>query len=288
MNSKKIQPSSLFNTLLPIAEKDFELDENMLYNPPDTNVLHQLPRKKAFYSDWIYKDDGDELFYLYRYGNRNSKGDFYDPIPHPFPPQLDRVRQIVAPAFDGLLPNHCVDNFYEDGSKYIGFHDDKVESLVPDTGVATISLYGKDEPIVRYMELTPKNVENPSKPVEKYRIPMINGSLFFLGPKWLHSIVEEEKPVDPRLSLTFRVIKWTISNNTGTVFKNESSVKRKSESSQKLIPSKNAKPSPEFKSLSIAVIKSIKKEFKDEPDVDIGADKIKGNHIKFNALQPKL
>ena len=99
----------------------------------------------------------------------------------------------------GFLPNNCLMNYYLDGNSTMGYHSDSSEELLPDTGVAIISLGA--ERLISYKEKADK--EN------KVNYLLRNGALLYMDDavqsKWLHAI-PKAPGVGERISLTFRHI----------------------------------------------------------------------------------
>ncbi len=57
----------------------------------------------------------------------------------PMPEHLSNVCDLIQQKV-GFRPDNCLINRYLDGSSTMGFHADSLEELVPQTGVAIISL----------------------------------------------------------------------------------------------------------------------------------------------------
>ena len=113
-------------------------------------------------------------------------------------PKLDELCNSIEREL-GFLPNNCLLNFYPDGEASMGFHSDTSEDLVPETGVAIISL-GGERPIVYRLKA--------DKTVEAQFI-LESGSLLFMSDKmqeeWLHAIPRAPGS-RPRISATFRCV----------------------------------------------------------------------------------
>ena len=99
----------------------------------------------------------------------------------------------------GFLPNNCLMNYYLDGNSTMGYHSDSSEELLPDTGVAIISL--GSERHISYREKN--NKENKIKYLLK------NGAILHMNnevqEKWMHAI-PKAPGIGERISLTFRHI----------------------------------------------------------------------------------
>ena len=111
---------------------------------------------------------------------------------------LDSICKKIRNVF-GFLPNNCLMNYYPDGKASMGFHSDSSEELLPNTGVAIISLGA--ERVISYKEKA--NKEN------KVDYILRNGAILYMDDvvqnKWLHAIPKADG-VGERISLTFRHI----------------------------------------------------------------------------------
>ena len=90
-------------------------------------------------------------------------------------------------------------NYYLDGNSKMGFHSDSSEELLPNSGVAIISLGSERD--IAYRKIENKDV--------KVRYSLKPGSLLYmtdeLQQEWQHAI-PAHKGVGERISLTFRHI----------------------------------------------------------------------------------
>lgn len=120
------------------------------------------------------------------------------PIPWKLEELIDRVMKHMpadCPRFNGILVN-----YYRDGFHKIGMHSDDEADLDP-RYVVGLSLGAQ-----RHFDLHHK-----TNPEDKKRLELEDGSLVIMGPgcqdKYKHGIPEERKVNQPRISLTFRVMK---------------------------------------------------------------------------------
>jgi len=99
----------------------------------------------------------------------------------------------------GYLPNNCLMNFYQDGNSTMGYHSDSSEELLPDTGVAIISLGAERE--ISYREKANKD--------NKVKYLLKKGAILYMDnevqEKWMHAI-PRAPGIGERISLTFRHI----------------------------------------------------------------------------------
>jgi alkylated DNA repair dioxygenase AlkB len=102
----------------------------------------------------------------------------------------------------GVEFNSCLLNLYRNGKDSNGWHQDNEKELVKEPIIASIS-FGETRPFQL------KHIEN--KALDKIHIPLTHGSFLLMKGttqhKWKHQIPKTTKQIDPRINLTFRVIK---------------------------------------------------------------------------------
>ena len=95
----------------------------------------------------------------------------------------------------------CLLNLYRDGKDSNGWHADNEKELGTNPVIASVSLGGS-----RWFHL--KHRHNK---LLRYKVELKHGSLLVMSGKtqhyWLHQIPKTQKKADPRINLTFRVIK---------------------------------------------------------------------------------
>ncbi|MBL8605076.1 MAG: alpha-ketoglutarate-dependent dioxygenase AlkB [Myxococcales bacterium] len=140
----------------------------------------------------------------------------FNPEMVPFTPAVEALRR-AAEGLVGHPLNHALVQRYRDGRDWIGEHSDKTLDLVAHSKIVNVSL-GR----TRTMTLRPKRVG--AAPAETERVPMVDGSLFVLGPAsnaaWLHAITQARALEDdgPRISITLRHIGTFHDPRTGAVW----------------------------------------------------------------------
>ncbi|KAJ3029753.1 Alpha-ketoglutarate-dependent dioxygenase alkB 2 [Rhizophlyctis rosea] len=148
-----------------------------------------LPRDKAFYGDV----EADGSYPLYRYGGKD-----YPPV-RPWTPVLKILRDHIHEK-TGHFCNHVVVNRYLNGNDHIGYHRDKTRDFADNAAVCTLSFGGTRTLTIKYDNIFREEVE----------IQLGHGSLFILGAatnaEAKHRIKKTARPVDMRISLTFRRI----------------------------------------------------------------------------------
>jgi alkylated DNA repair dioxygenase AlkB len=121
--------------------------------------------------------------------------------PQPWTPLLAdiraRVEQTTRRTFNSVLLN-----YYRDGRDSMGMHSDDEPELGRDPAVAALSLGAP-----RVFTLKHKT----DKTVAPVRIALGEGSLLLMAGatqhNWRHGIARTARPVGPRISLTFRLIR---------------------------------------------------------------------------------
>lgn len=136
------------------------------------------------------------------YGN-NDKSYSYSGIvmdPHPFDAKLQELKG----ALDQLTQvnfTSCLMNLYRNGSDSNGWHADDEKELGINPVIASVSL-GQERVF---------HLKHKEKKEFKKRLLLEHGSLLLMKGVtqhcWLHQIPKSKKPMDPRINLTFRVIK---------------------------------------------------------------------------------
>lgn len=116
-----------------------------------------------------------------------------------FTAELLQLKQIVEEK-SGAKYNSCLLNLYHDGDEGMGWHSDNEPSIVKDAAIAALS-FGAE----RKMSFKHKETK------ETISLMLENGSLLVMGEGsqtlWWHSIPKTKKVMEPRISLTFRLMK---------------------------------------------------------------------------------
>ena len=114
------------------------------------------------------------------------------PLPGVLRPMIDRLAIQL-----GIRFNNCLLNHYQSGENTMGFHSDDTSCLLPETGVAIVSLGSEREITFRSKNDSSVN----------YSVTMLPGMLLSMDnevqEKWLHGI-QRAADVGPRISLTWR------------------------------------------------------------------------------------
>jgi hypothetical protein len=123
--------------------------------------------------------------------------------------------------------NHCVTNYYRNGTDFIGHHSDKDLDLDKEGVIVSVSL--GDE---RVLELKRRD-----SPQDTFRVVLPHGSMLILGPvtnkHFTHSILPKDESTWPRISLTFRRVLTFIDTNSGRLFGEGVAIKTLSELKQR-------------------------------------------------------
>jgi hypothetical protein len=172
-----------------------------------SNLDEELPRLQNLQADL-----SSCLVPVYRYPG-NYRGDEW--TTYQWSPLSFKVKKAVeknlAPLVEQQM-NHCVCNYYRDGSDFIGHHSDKDLDLDREGVIVSVSL--GDE---RILEL-----KRRSQPQDTFRVLLPHGSMLVLGPftnkLFTHSILTKEDASMPRASLTFRRVLTFLDLNSGRLF----------------------------------------------------------------------
>lgn len=108
--------------------------------------------------------------------------------------RVDRQAQV---RFNSVLLS-----LYRNGNDSLSWHQDDESELGEDPVIASVSFGATRSFQFRY---------KPDKNVNKVSVDLTHGSLLIMkGPTqrfWMHQVPKTSKPVDPRINLTFRVIR---------------------------------------------------------------------------------
>ena len=120
--------------------------------------------------------------------------------PLPFSPVLMKIKKRTE-QYSGISFTSCLLNLYRTGNDSNGWHSDDEKELGNCPVIASVSL-GQD----RYFHMRHK-----SNKEMKYKILLEHGSLLLMKGEtqhfWQHQIPKSKKQMNPRINLTFRVIK---------------------------------------------------------------------------------
>ena len=162
----------------------------------------------------LQADLSEHLIPIYRYPG-NYSGDDWETFEWS-PTSLKIKKAVEETLLQKQIMNHCVTNYYRDGTDFIAHHSDKDLDLNRDGVIVSVSL--GDE---RIMEL-----KRRAHPQDITRVALPPRSMLVLGPKtnkeFTHSILpKEDGGIDKksvRISLTLRDVKTFKDLNTGRLF----------------------------------------------------------------------
>jgi len=167
----------------------------------------ELPRLQN-----LQADIEDGLIPIYRYPG-NYSGDLWTTFE--WSPTSLQVKKAVEERLKPLVNqvmNHCVTNYYRDGTDFIAHHGDKDLDLNREGVIISVS-FGE----TRVLELRRRK-----EPRDTFRLVLPHRSMFVLGPhtnrEWTHSILPKEGNKGVRLSLTMRDVKTFRDLSTGRLF----------------------------------------------------------------------
>lgn len=123
--------------------------------------------------------------------------------PTPMPPQFEEVidRLVLFLPKGHPRPNAVLCNLYENGERYISQHSDNEKDLLPGSTICGLSLGA-----TRHFDLIAKDKSEP-----RFRQDLVSGSMIIMGDgtqkHYTHGVPVEKKVRNPRINLTFRVIR---------------------------------------------------------------------------------
>lgn len=128
----------------------------------------------------------------YTYSNRLKVAIEWSPI-------LDKLKNKVSEICKASF-NACLLNFYHSGNEGMGWHSDNEKELVEQATIASISLGDSRDFVFKH-----KNTK------QSIRIHLESGSLLVMKgtiqEHWLHALPKTKKSKNPRMNLTFRIMK---------------------------------------------------------------------------------
>ena len=136
------------------------------------------------------------------YGN-NNKPYSYSNItmqPHPFNKELQEIKSKIETIVNEIFTT-CLLNLYRNGQDSNGWHADNEKELGKNPVIASVS-FGAN----RLFHLKHRRESDL-----KQKIVLESGSLLIMKGStqhnWLHQIPKTKKKVEPRINLTFRILK---------------------------------------------------------------------------------
>jgi alkylated DNA repair dioxygenase AlkB len=169
--------SKMFTKLL--KETHWQQDDIKVYGK-----IYQQPRLTALYA---------ENEKPYSYSNITM-------FPKPFTPLLKQIKKDIE-TISKLSFTTVLLNLYRDGSDSNGWHSDDEKELGNNPAIASLSL-GE----ARWFHLKHKQDK-----LQKSKIELAHGSLLLMQGStqhfWKHQLAKTARKVEPRINLTFRLIK---------------------------------------------------------------------------------
>lgn len=145
---------------------------------------HLLPRLTAWYGD-----PGKTYSY---------SGIHMEPLP--WTPTLHHIKAVIEPIAQVEF-NSVLLNLYRHGQDSMGWHSDDEPELGTNPVIGSVSLGGCRRFLLRH---------KTDKSIPKVEARLTNGSFLLMrGPTqhfWQHHVPKTQRPVEPRINLTFRVI----------------------------------------------------------------------------------
>jgi alkylated DNA repair dioxygenase AlkB len=164
------------------------LTENIKWQQDQMKIFGKsvdLPRLTAYYGD-------SDLSYSYS---------GIDMKPHPWNYDLLFIKARIEKEVNTEFTS-CLLNFYRHGKDSMGWHQDNEKELGENPTIASVT-FGETRPFQL------KHISD--KQLKKVDIPLTHGSLLIMQGTtqhfWKHQIPKTNKPIQPRINLTFRIIK---------------------------------------------------------------------------------
>jgi alkylated DNA repair dioxygenase AlkB len=162
------------------------LQEEINWSYEELNLFGKkivLSRKVAFYGDYGL---------TYTYSKRLKEATVWSPI-------LEKIKILVSEIL-GVSFNACLLNYYHSGNEGMGWHSDNELDLVEYATIASVSLGDSRDFVFKHKSTK-----------ETVRIRLESGSLLLMKGSiqehWLHALPKTKKSLNPRINLTFRLMK---------------------------------------------------------------------------------
>jgi alkylated DNA repair dioxygenase AlkB len=139
----------------------------------------------------------------YMYSGMEPFEDLSLPIP------FQKLRTFLNEKENGTPYNQVIVNWYANGNDYIAPHSDCQNGMIPNTGIAILTLC-EDDQFPRELRITPKNFKNEKKdPLYKHvKIQLKHGCILTMHGEtqknFRHGIPKDLQNQTSRISLTFR------------------------------------------------------------------------------------
>ncbi|KAJ5296343.1 acyltransferase 3 [Penicillium atrosanguineum] len=182
-----------------------------------------IPRPEVNFKD-DYEDDGGEdpetLALVNATSNTPISPSKYQYTPRPIPKCLDGLRRLVESATSSKY-NFCLVNYYASGNDSIAFHSDDERFLGSSPCIASLSLGGEREFVMKHKP--PSNgTQTPGqshvtqkgagRPAGQLKMPLASGDMVIMRgstqANWLHSIPKRKAGggggIQGRINITFR------------------------------------------------------------------------------------
>jgi len=122
--------------------------------------------------------------------------------PKPWTQNLIQIKRAIEPIAKVNF-NSVLINYYRDGKDRVAWHSDDEKELGQNPVIGSISLGAERKFKMRHRQYKTNGL--------KYAIMLNHGSFLLMKGTtqhhWMHEIPRTSKPTDPRINLTFRIIK---------------------------------------------------------------------------------
>ena len=189
---------------LPLKDARVEYYPNFFSSKFASEVFQKLFKETPWQEDTlkifgkVYKQP--RLTALYGEEGKSYSYSGITMFPLPFTPLIHELKTLIEKETD-LKFTTVLLNLYRDGNDSMGWHSDDEKELGKNPVIVSLSLGAK-----RYFHLKHKKDKNL-----KFRISLDHGSLLLMKGTtqhhWLHQLPKSKKVTEPRINLTFRIIK---------------------------------------------------------------------------------
>jgi alkylated DNA repair dioxygenase AlkB len=179
-------------------------DPHLYWTTESADIFQKLQKEIVYIENSTVKIHGKTIPIPRKqaaYGDHGTKYSYTGTVIYakPWIPTLEKIKSDIEMYLNCKF-NFCLVNYYEDGSKYIGYHKDDERELVQYSSIVSVS-FGEDRKF-KFKSDDPKK--------DTIDLDLNSGSMCVImyptNQFWKHSIPKQAKITKPRINLTFRNI----------------------------------------------------------------------------------
>tara|TARA_R110002033_G_scaffold155712_1_gene191980 strand:- start:494 stop:1129 length:636 start_codon:yes stop_codon:yes gene_type:complete len=192
-------------TKYDLPDADVTLFENF-FSPEESNRLYKSLKENVKWQQDQIKFYGKllDLPRLTAWYGDNDKPYTYSGIPmnpHPWSEDLKFIKERIEKE-SGVEFSSCLLNYYRTGKDSVNWHQDNEKELGQNPIIGSVS-FGETRPFqLKHLDL---------EDLKKTDIPLTHGSFLLMKGTtqhyWKHQIPKTTRSINPRINLTFRIIK---------------------------------------------------------------------------------